>query len=305
MIFISQVLQDAARIAARELSVTPFPAADTFDCPPTPPGRTDCALRDANIAGIWDPDQLVVDMKLVHDQAVPDGISDDAELEKVFSLMPTVNRALRPAFIGDNPIIDGEQRHFLRYPGALLTTMATQFNGGFTVGVPRVASRNADGVESIEWIPIMSEVRANPADANCAPYGPFSLLSPGIQTAQQIAECGLDVPSSSRGIAAVAINYPFQSAMLSGFRKAAPTEDDPLPPNGGNINIAADGSVSDPNALANEIDPSRLPDPATDFASGPYGGQYGLGIQRAFAKDVRPYRNLLLGQAMFRREVIQ
>ena len=289
MVFISQVLQDAARVAAREFSVTQFPAEDTFEQ----------ALAEPAAAGIWDPNQLVVDMQPVHAQAVLDGISDDAELDRVFTNMPVVNRALRPAFIGDNPVIDGAQRRFLRYPGALLTTTATQFNGGFTVGVPRVSGRTAEGVETVEWVPVVSEVRANLADPAC---GTFSLLQPNPAP----TDCGAGYdPTVARGIAAVAINYPFQSAMLSSFQKNAASAGDPLPPNVMQAFVADDGSVVDTkNPPPNLIDASRLPDPGTDLASGPYGGQFGLGIQRAFAKDVRPYRNLMVGQAMFRREVI-
>jgi len=273
-IFVSQTLQDAARLAARELAVTPVPADTTFE---------------TALANVFNANMLVVDISC--------GPTDAQMEDYMNNQLPLVNRALRPLLIYET--INGT-RKLLRYPGALLSTGQTYNPAGacpanatdLTVGIPRVTGRGANGVETIDWVPVVAEVRSNPIDINCAPYGPFSFVDAGTPPPQ----CGTDVPLSARGMAAVQINYPFQAAMLSGFQKSPPTAGDPLPPNFSNVIGAADGSVSGPAG------PSGTAGPAG--ATGIYGGPFGLGEQQAFAKTVRPYRSLLVGQALFRREVV-
>src|SRR5207237_1914332 len=131
--------------------------------------------------------------------------------------LPLAKRAVRPVFISDTVTVGTKLRHLLRYPGALLidkggvdppncqaaynpdpgnpATLSNPTN--LTVGIPRVISRNP--AEHIEWIPLLAEVRSNPADPAS---GPFSFSSPGVQ----------------KGVVAAMLNYPFQSAALSGFR---------------------------------------------------------------------------------------
>jgi TadE-like protein len=290
MIFVAQALQDAARIAARELSVTPLPAGYTFDCQDPNPHPNTCdspnnyVLGDATVvANIWNPNLLVIDISTCY--------NTDGKLNTYLNSLPLVNRALRPAFISEtlNPGQPNERR-LLRYPGALLPDPITKTQNcpdtyqdwGMTSNPSDltvvVYQLNADS--TVTQIPVLAEVRSNPNDPTCAPYGPFSF---NVPTTARPAACGSDTPAGSRGIAAVAVNYPFQSAALSGFRSGGFTNGEPNP-NMGNI------IVSD--------DPAGTP-------AGTYTGPTGLGNQYAFAKTVRPYRNMLLGQAIFRREVTQ
>jgi len=288
-IFVSQVLQDASRIAARELSVTPLPAGCRFEealifpnfpgpapanCVPDPSSTVDVKAQ------IWDPDKLVIDLTC--------GPSD-AQLEAFWAgpEMPIVNRSLRPAFISETV----GARRLLRYPGALLGVTSPPppplacpaVANDLTVGIPRVTARDPDtGVETVDWIPVLTEVRADPADPDS---GPFSYQSTGAQ----------------RGIVAVAIHFPFQSAGLSGFRSVAPTVEDPLPPNAGSV-ITADDATAVTNSVAPPSGTNLL---ALPSSASPYSGPLGLGTQFAFAGNVRPYRKLLVGQAIYRREVIQ
>jgi len=257
MVFTAQALQDAARVAARELAVTPLPAAITFE---------EALQQPEVIARVFDPSRLVIDL---------DSFADDNSFDAYMASLPLVNQALRPLMILDFVKVGGTERRLLRYPGALLSDPSAPT--GFSVGIPRVTARDADGVEMIEWIPILSEARTNPADPTT---GPFSLASASPQA----------------GVAAVVINYPFQAAMLSGFRS---NPAGPLEPNIGNVIVADDSAVTETNAP-----PSGTVQPLD--AIGPYAGDYGLGHQLAFAgQTVRPYRKLLAGQAIFRREVIQ
>jgi hypothetical protein len=367
MIFVSQILQDAARIAARELSVTPLPAGYTFDCLP---GVTTCALADPTVeATIWDPTLLVIDISC-----------DPGEDQLEALLKPVVNRALRPVMISDSL----GTRKLLRYPGALLSVTnapapavpgCPQAATDLTVSIPQVASRDAaTGVETtIHWVPVLSEVRAdpsNPASGQFSAVGSGSgamgmpnisggsvqsvtvtnggagyaspptvvirgvsgtgatasaTLTNGVVTGVTVTNGGIGYPSDGSatvtfvtiaGIAAIAVNYPFQAAALSGFQRPFTRNGTPnfdangAPnPNAGNVidaqDASAQGNADTPppviiGGVAYSTDFLALPsDPGT------YSGSLGLGNQLAFAKTVRPYRSLLLGQALFRREVIQ
>lgn len=93
------------------------------------------------------------------------------------------------------------------------------------------------------------------------------------------------------GVVALRINYPVHSAFFTAM--------EPLP---------AGSQFADPNANfievpdpASEFDvetPARL-DPRTEL----YGGDRGLGRQYAWGTQVRPYRRIVSGQAIYRREV--
>jgi hypothetical protein len=276
MVFTAQAVQDAARVGARELSVLPLPAAITFD---------DAVQRCDVWQRVFNPAQLVIDL---------DTFMTDDDLDAFLAALPPVNQALRPLMIVDHVTLDMMPRNFLRYPGALLDAAPPAPPGcplppasGFGVGIPRITKRDATGVETIEWVPILAEVRTDPS-ADGAASGPFSIASTGPQ----------------HGLVALMVNYPFQAAMMTSFRPAAPTADDPLPPNMANYNIADDAHVShDP------LDPYPAPSGATldpGQPTGVYAGRYGLGRQFAFAgKTVRPYRKLITAQAIYRREVME
>ena len=290
LMFGANALQDVARVAARELAVAPVRANVTLEyaltCDPT--SDTGC-LVDLR-RRIFDPACLVVDLDDPAVASDPDGF---------FAAMPVVNRALRPLMI-----TEPSRPNLLRYPGALLSDdagaacSAAGPNGaagptGFTVGIPLVDA--ATGVDTITWVPVLQEVRGL-QDANCPSRGPFSLIYLAGQD-----ECGpLDAdPMPERGLAAVRINYPYQAAMLSGFRSSAPTDTDPFPPNVSNAITADDAGVQQ-----NNVAPG---DPIDDAgAVGAYAGGFGLGRQLALAgQTVRPFRKLISAQAIYRREVFE
>ncbi len=148
MIFSAQVLQDAARVAARELSLTPLPAAMSFDE----------ALDDPTVkAQVFDTSLLVIDL---------DMFADDPAFQAFLDQLPLVNKMLRPLMIFEQVEIEGATRRLLRFPGALLNDPTTP--SGLTVGIPRVESRGENGVETIRWIPVLEEI----------PNGSFSLVAP-------------------------------------------------------------------------------------------------------------------------------
>lgn len=262
----SQVAQDAARAGARELSIMELPAHWTFDQ----------ALNDSSVkARVYDPDHLVIDL-----DNIPGG-----DLDAFFATLPVVNRALRPAMILDISEFGGVDHRLLRFPGALLVSPTAPNPAlgitGLTVGVPRIVSRNANGIETIEWIPPVEEVRPDRSPAGAA-NGPFRVPPPpiGIQ--------------AEHGLVALRINIPYQSAAMSSYRTVG---SDPFTPNGNFVNEADD------NAVVQLNNPSFGSTQASGSYTLAYNGKFGLGRQEALAKRVRPFRRLLVAQAFFRREI--
>jgi hypothetical protein len=229
-------------------------------------------------ATIWDPSKLVIDMEF---------FADDDALQSYLSSLPLVNKALRPAFITETVPVGTSTHRIIRFPGALVspdpanppTDPPSSATNGFSVVVYKVS-----GTSTPTEIQVLAETRVDPADQNC---GTFSVIPPMLTA----GECGASFdPNQNRGIVSVTVNYPFQSAALTGFKSAG---------------FDANGAPN-PN-ISNRIDSPD--DPATTPA-GTYTGSFGLGNQAAFGgmngnKYVRPYRTLLLGQAIFRRDVIQ
>jgi len=145
MMFAAQVLQDVARVAARELAVTPIPAEISFE---------DALQLPAVKARVWNASLLVVDA------------STDATIEAGFGAMPLVNRALRPLMITDTiPGPGGADLPVLRYPGAMVVDAAAPL--GVTVKIPKV--QPGGGYVNLE---VLAEVRADAAS------GPFSAAAP-------------------------------------------------------------------------------------------------------------------------------
>jgi hypothetical protein len=266
LMFSAQALQDAARVAARELALMPLPADFTFD-------------------ELFDRSSLLDPMKAPYYQKVQDQIFNpaclviniedktDDEVDAFLATMPVVNKALRPLMFVD---LSGGRR-LLRYPGALLSDTTgsqcgTEPPTGFVVGIPQVS--RPSGVETVEWIPVIQEIQP----------GHFSLTS----------------GTAPAGIVGIRLNFPYEAAAITSFQ---PNPPGPLEfePNL-NPNYADEGAVAEDNPAARPGD--TLPDDSTDpNRFGPYKGPYGLGRQLAFASTVRPYSRVLAGQAIARREI--
>lgn len=268
LLFFAQATQDVARVAARELALTPLPADIDFET----------ALEDERVLRrVFDPRYLVIDL---------DQVPGPAALDACVASWPLANQALRPLMILEQV---GDRR-LLRLPGALLAAgfepppndvcPAGAVAADLTVGVPRVTGRDATGVETIEWVPVIEEVRPDPLDPGT---GPFSLSPSASGTA-------------ARGVVALRVNIPWQGAMMSGFGSS------PLghfEPNLDRVIVADDDAVA--------IDGASRPAPGAllplDQVAGAYAGPYGLGRQLAFGQQVRPFRKLLASQAVYRREI--
>jgi hypothetical protein len=246
----AQVIQGAADTMARELAIAPLGATLRFqEALATPYVR----------ARIFDERHLVVDLN-----EHPPGPALDAH----FSVLPIVNQMLRPVMIMDE-LPSGAP--VLRYPGALVQTSSPAGDSYISVLVPRVIARDAQGVETIDWLPVIEEIL--PADDPSSHFG-------------------IDAPIRAfRGLASVRVNYPYQAATLSAYTGFGI----------GTIVIADDGGVSD----------TGIPSGSTLIGGGgndasPYAGTYGLGRHYALlGQAVRPFRKLLAAQAVRRREVFE
>jgi hypothetical protein len=271
MLFVAQGAQQAVDVAAREFSRSPLPAnSHTLE----EILRGD-ANSDPTLIGIrqqvYDEHYLVLNLDTLHGRA---------SLQELIADLPVVNQQLVPLMIFDN--VEGTR--VLRYPGAIFSDSnnaddpADPPTSGFLVVIPLVVGRDDDGVETTDWVPVVEEIdsAANP--------DPF-LLS-----------------SDQRGIVALRINYPFQSATMSGFRPRA----------AGDSGIGTPNAADDDGVGVVDIDGFSPPGSPTqsDNEFGPYAGAFGLGQQGALRSEemtglrhVRPFRRVISAQAIYRREV--
>ncbi len=250
LFYTAAVVNDVARVTARELAVLPLPAGMSLD-----QALADPVARQR----VFQPEHLVIDL---------DNIPGGVPLQTFLDSLPVLNKMLQPLMIFD--AVGGKR--LLRYPGALLTDPTTP--SGYTVGIPFVEGRAPDGTEIVRWVPVVEEIK-NPDFPGVSPYR-------------------LDTPAGmpERGLVAIRINYPYQAAMLGGFRES------PLGPGASNVAYriqANDAGVTQLNAA-----PGGL---TGGSQAGPYAGAYGLGRLYSHAEAVRPFRKLLSAQAICRREV--
>lgn len=255
-LYVAQGLQTAADLGAREISRTPLPASSDFEF-------EDALANDQVRRRIFDEAYLVIDLEEFYGQH-PDGNI----WQQVVPEMPALNQQLSTLMIVDR----SEGRWLLRYPGALVVrTPAITPPGddsysnwvatGMGVNIPLV-DRDADGGESVRYVPVVEEIE--PADSSSLHHNPFLLTN-----------------EVTRGVVALRINYPFQSASMSSFRE---NDVGPFEP-----------TIGSPN-LANEAD---------SVTAGTYAGADGLGVQLAFGQRVRPYRRVISAQAIYRREIFE
>jgi hypothetical protein len=228
-------------------------------------------------SAIYSDDYLVFDLHTLD--------ANQSFFQDIVPTWPLLNQQLATLMIVDNSI---PGLRLLRYPGALLTNSSTPT--GFTVGIPVVVERDGAGIETIRWVPVVEEIE--PSDPDEPRHNPFQ------------------VSSELRGVVALRINYPFQSASMSSFR---PNPGGPFEPTIGSPNAADDGQVSELNADARPGNLLGIPlEDDQGLYAGTYGGQYGLGAQGALGsqqltggRPVRPYRRVISAQAIYRREVFQ
>jgi hypothetical protein len=152
-LFVAQVAQSAADLAAREIARTPLPANWTFEKVLEAPDQNNPADPRHLAHSVYSEDYLAI----VVEQNNP---------------LPGVNRSLLPLMM----ISRVGNVTLLRYPGALVTSSTAP--SGFTVMIPVVLSR--DGGETIRWVRVIEDIQAGepeqPPDDD--PADPFNVVSP-------------------------------------------------------------------------------------------------------------------------------
>lgn len=263
--FLAQAAQGAARTAARELSLVALPAASTFE-----QALADPAVR----TGVYDDRWLVIDQDAPDN---PDTVAVEATLDELFASLPPVNRALRPLMISETVDLGAGPRRLLRMPGTLLAS--AQPGVEFTVQVPLVLDRDDDtGAETdLIWARVVEEVRPDPADPTSG---------------------GFAAVGGAGGLVSLRVNVPLQSGLITAHR---PNPEGPFEPNIGQV-IAADEAAA-LAGLGAPLDGATVLGPP-DEPVGPYAGSSGLGALYAQGQVVRPFRRVLSGQAVFRRELL-
>ena len=279
MFYEGQTIQQAADVAAREISRTPLPAAaqlmDVFYSN-NPSDYSSTGDTSTVRTSLFNPQLLQFDMTA--------GTAGFSSVLDVVQKWPIINQMLYPAMIAQpgNQVYGGNAGdQYLCYPGVVPCTDNTSPNRTVYC-VARIDSRAADGAETITWVPVIEEITP----------GAFSVASP------------------QGGLVSLRINYGYQSATMSAF---PPSPTYPPQPN-------SPPWVADDNEVAVNASNYSPIGGAPPSAVGTYSGPYGLGTQEAWAgwtqKDprpppqqqpggVRPYRNLISAQAIYRREVFQ
>ncbi len=284
-IYSAQGLQQAVDVAAREISRTPLPAAVTSS------GGT-MTLAYA-LTGDWtaDPSLKAVRQQVFDDNLLVLSIDSDTSGTGALTFngghsigdFPIVTQQLMPLMINDQ--VGGVQ--LLRFPGAIFQSSqlgsaspAGISYSGYVVRIPLVSAPNASGGGQaiINWLsPLEPILDSNGADAFAVNAVTVSGLS---------------------GTVALRINYPYQSASMSGYVPPANPALPPGPPNNPVVPILANNAAgSSPPGVGSAV--------TSDFQYGPYAGANGLGEQAAYGTTVRPYRSVISPQAIYRREVFQ
>ncbi len=205
---------------------------------------------------------------MVNLNSVPAGM----QLADWVKTWPVINQVLYPLMIVNYVNTSGNgqnQEAFLWYPGAV---PGTDSNGWPAFRIALVTGRqNGNGAETIEWVPVIEEsLQDSPSTGDS--FFAFNLQS------------------QYRGLVALRINYPYQSATLSAYQQETTS---PPSPNGQAL-AANDSQV----VVSNPGDFAPAAGALTNSVYSTYGGQYGLGSQFAWLGQVRPFRRLISAQAV-------
>ena len=308
-LFCDQTLQQAADVAAREISRTPLPAAQTSTGDPMTlthvlygDASTDTSLQDVR-KRVFDERYLVLSI-----DPIQSGTETTYNGGHPIGDFPVVIQQLLPLMIYEPGLTEGtvdangifQPIHsypdpgsgisgYLRYSGAVFRdpkgpdTTVTPPTSGFLVRIPVVSvpAYPAPATQSIlKWLyPLEPILDSQGTDA-------FAVNSITV--------------SGQSGMVALRLNYPYQSASMSGFQPPADPTTPSGPPDNPVIPIPANNAIS-----ATSLPPGVGNPVVSAWQFGASSGVYGLGQQLAWASVVRPYRSLFSAQAIHRREVFQ
>ncbi len=283
LFYSGQTIQQAADVAAREISRTPLLAtANLMDVlySGSPSDYSTSGGSSTVRTALFNPQLLQFDMTT--------GSAGYASVLDVVQTWPIINQMLYPAMI----VQSGEQVYgatnatdqYLCYPGVVPCSDSSSPNRTVYC-VARVDSRASDGAETITWVPVIEEMTS----------GAFSVSSP------------------QGGLVSLRINYGYQSSSMSAFPPSGYPPSPNAPP------WAADDSQVAVNP-SNYSPIGAAPPSVPGTYSGPYGlgtQEAWAGLTQGNNSGqpspppgtpptgVRPYRSLIAAQAIYRREVFQ
>ncbi|MDB5390253.1 MAG: TadE family protein [Planctomycetaceae bacterium] len=268
MIYASQGTQQAADLLARELSHASIGADLTLaqainNDKDENGGRietSDVNVQSTVLAKIYDPKYLVLYI------GPDDGngnlsFQGHGTLYALMSKLPLVNQQLVPLMIFDKDSFPGTP--VLRYPGAIA--------GSGVIGP--APDYYSDGPQTIDATVTIYDSNGNTVDVVNEIILDKDHQPPNYKTPFQIS-------SPQRGVVALQLNYPYQSAAMSSY---AASPDGPFEPNGGDVQIVDDEGQ----------------------AFGLYTGSKGQGRQAAWGQDVRPFSKIISATAIYRRELFE
>lgn len=221
-LFGAQVLQQAADVAAREISRTTLPPAQ-FTL------QDVLYSKDNTFAGVR---QSIFDESLLQIPyaTITDAIGN-APLVQYFDDKPIVNRLLFPLMIITT---DNKGNQVLSYPGIQPVPNPSPNGNQFQIAVVSSYTQGPgvfDGSEgTIGYVPVIQEIRPDPSDATVN-GSPFNLAATNPKVALQ----------GWQGLVALRINYPFQAATMSATAPNPPGSR--LEPNAHFIAVPADDEV--------------------------------------------------------------
>ncbi len=317
MLYCDQALQQAADIAARELSRTPLPPSCTLHAvlygwsdgsddalSATPSGAATLQLYQQARHNVFDERYLVLTIDNPNSPAPPTGGTYAGMTFNgghPIGDFPLVIQQLMPIMINDQIVPWGASGGtsgaggiaVLRYPGAVFTDPNPDSSlnppaSGYLVRIPNVAAPEYPGTA-------MDTVSFD--DTNDNDRAVQEIVPSGTSTTTP-----MDLASAQRGVVALRINYPCQSASMSGYQTVPDPTQQPtvypvVPISAG---YTAGGGAPEPAGVGGGME--------SVYEFGPYAGEESLGRQAAWAglaNNVRPYRRVLSAQAIYRREVFQ
>jgi hypothetical protein len=296
MLFCDQTLQQAADLAAREISRTPLPAAAKFR--DDNDSANDVVHNSTVRQRVFDERYLVLKIDSDSNPITFNGghpIGDFPLVNQQLLPLMIYQSGLCKAHINTNGTVTMGEKPFpeavLQYPGAVFMDPNPDSTlnppaSGLLVRIPVVSAATLELASDspqvtmatetvVSWLQVMEEIPSSIANGK----SPFQASSP------------------QRGIVALRFNCPYQSASMSGYHKtdSSTTLGSQATPR---VPIVADDTLSVSGLPADVGEPV-----VSDLDFGPYAGAYGLGKQAAWGHIVRPYRSVFSAQAIYRREV--
>ena len=267
MFYVSHTIEQAVDVAAQEIARMPLPAV------------ADLSEYLGNQAGSSDNRDLLTFRQQIYDKRHLVIHADELNGQSFVNharTLPLLNRLLATAMIYDPSYAQG----VYRYPGAIVSYTDDDGSPRETVLIPLLASDGRIG----QWLAPIEEV------ASSSGVKPFSVAAADHENLNFVA-----------GMVSLRINFPFQAAGLVNYV--------PADTSGNVTRVTADDDQAEGASLpAGYTLAVNSNDGPLDGTSRVNSGRFGLGRVAAYQDGaqsfgVRPWRRVIIAQAIYRREV--